>query len=803
LKGKSDADRMRGPLMAGRIKIEPYKPLDTHTQPVPGGGYIRVDASAGNFGPSPLMQLGLQAAEGAAGIATVVSQHLAADNEAAVKAADARLGEAEQALLFDPQSGYLNRQGYDALTQAPAVLDAYREAQDRELAETADDDQHQMLRQLSERRLATFSSVIERHSAAERQRWHDTTSDRRIALMQADAGFNWSDDALLRRALGTVRAEVRDKAERHGWTSPLTEAALRQQTSRTLVSAIEAAVERDPERARSLRTRYDQHIEAPDQIALDALLTEAQTRQRSQRASAEILNATPPNGQASTLQWRLQQAQSIAEPGVRAATIRTLHAAAAAAEARARALAEQVLARVLKDGLTDPSQIPLREWVALDAGRRQAIETRLDHNAARTEPPPNPALVDELATQMSQVPGAFARRDLVLSVAHLPLPQWQHFRDLQAGIRRDDPATQEEIYAVKRSLQLATKMLPPDKSDDIATNYRAELIEEIDTWRRLNAKGPDDDTIRAMAERTLPSAAAVHAIKFLFDPQLDSPIHPARLPVPRRMERQAIDLLQLLWLLLRGITTGLKVDQDSTPPGRSTTPTPPPPADGWPSEKRTPAANLPEVERRPEPAEPKLPLPRITPMPPPKPLPGLEPPKPFPPPPGFSPVPAEPQILKGPEIGAPPLPTRLENIPQIEPRPLIITSDNPSEDFKYFDLEHWEWHHHFPRQWWKLNGPDSIPFGPEARRFFDKQLVLVPKSQHWSTLHSKYNEAIGRALRIYLAGKSKADIEKMDEAEARKCFDEVRRIVREHGSAEAKEFLRNSERFVPQNDNVP
>ncbi|MFM9967399.1 MAG: GFA family protein, partial [Burkholderiales bacterium] len=33
------------------------------------------------------------------------------DNEAAVKAADVRLGETEQALLFDPQTGYLNTQG--------------------------------------------------------------------------------------------------------------------------------------------------------------------------------------------------------------------------------------------------------------------------------------------------------------------------------------------------------------------------------------------------------------------------------------------------------------------------------------------------------------------------------------------------------------------------------------------------------------------------------------------------------------------------------------------------------------------
>ncbi|MBX3503354.1 MAG: hypothetical protein KF889_28250 [Alphaproteobacteria bacterium] len=42
--------------------------------------------------------------------------------------------------------------------------------------------------------------------------------------------------------------------------------------------AIEATIERDPERARSLRARYEQHIEASDRAGLDVLLAKAQTR---------------------------------------------------------------------------------------------------------------------------------------------------------------------------------------------------------------------------------------------------------------------------------------------------------------------------------------------------------------------------------------------------------------------------------------------------------------------------------------------------------------------------------------------
>ncbi|MBV9834254.1 MAG: hypothetical protein JO055_07615, partial [Alphaproteobacteria bacterium] len=187
--------------------------------------------------------------------------------------ADVKMGETEQALLFDPQTGFLNLQGEEALTQAPAVLDAYTQAQDRAMASLTDDDQRRMFGGLADRRLATFTTQVERHAAAERQRWYDTASERRIALMQADAGLYWNDDALLRRALGTARGEVGEQAARKRWDAALTETTMRRQTSRVLVSAIEAAVERSPERAQSLRTRYGQHIEENDSAALDALLT--------------------------------------------------------------------------------------------------------------------------------------------------------------------------------------------------------------------------------------------------------------------------------------------------------------------------------------------------------------------------------------------------------------------------------------------------------------------------------------------------------------------------------------------------
>ena len=753
--------------MAGRIRIPPYKPLGINAQGVPTGGYYDIDAHAGFFNALPPVQLGLQAAQGAIGIAGAVSSHLASDNEATVKAADIKLGETEQALLFDPRTGYLNLRGRTALQQAPAVLDAYSEAQARTLDTAADDDQRRMLQELADKRLASFQEVVERHGAAQRQGWYDQVADQRIAAMNADAALHWSSDALLRRALGTARAEVRERAERKSWDSPLTEAALNRETSRVLASAIGAAVDRDPERARSLRTRYAAVIEDTDRAVLDTLLAEAQTRERAQAASEEILNAAPSEGHHPTPRWRVQRADAIPDPAVRAATIRRLNSATAAAEARARALGEQVLARVLNDGLTDPSQVPVGEWVALDATRRRAIEARLDHSAAGTEPASNPALVDELATEMTQAPHDFARRDLVPLVAHLPLPQWQRFRDWQAGLRRNDPATRDEVYVIKRGLQLADKIVPAIATDHEAADIRARLVEDIETDRRVSGKTLDDADITDMLTRYVPMRSYTTQAD-LWDQRVRTEATPLKFvpSVPRTSDDPAIVRIQ---------------DSDKPDDSRSGSRR----DDLSPEEKQSWLELLIELLTRPElstpvPGSPRgqMPVPRQPlPAPVPRRLPSTSPPPPTtrPASPPSRPVPPQAPAENSPAKIAPPtrtLPgtaaghaiggvfegrTHLPNSPRRKKAP-----PGPPGTQR---------HHDIPRDNWKSDRRDPWGFSDEAKGHFDSKIIRVMTRDHsYDTDHREYNRLVSAAIQKHLDGPPPIDPAKMKTKDARKLY---------------------------------
>ncbi|CAN0459099.1 unnamed protein product, partial [Phaeothamnion confervicola] len=70
-------------------------------------------------------------------------------------------------------------------------------------------------------------------------------------------------------------------------------------------------------------------------------------------------------------------------------------------------------------------------------------------------------------------------------------------------------ATEDQLYAIRRGLQLATKMLPADMLGDSTTNYRAELVEEIDTRRRATGKSPNDADIAGMLQRYVTPVAFV------------------------------------------------------------------------------------------------------------------------------------------------------------------------------------------------------------------------------------------------------------------------------------------------------
>lgn len=131
----------------------------------------------------------------------------------------------------------------------------------------------------------------------------------------------------------------------------------------------------------------------------------------------------------------------------------------------------------------------------------------------------------------------------------------------------------------------------------------------------------------------------------------------------------------------------------------------------------------------------------------------------------------------------------------------------------YVEAE-WEWHHHLPQRWWNPERKEPYPFSEKAIKYFDSQIVRVPRGEHWGRLHNTYNKVVGALLGTYLnqeaekAGKTlKKYLSDMGAEDAAACLEEIKWIIRNSGPdasdevKDAKTFLEKMESYEPKEPN--
>lgn len=225
-----------------------------------------------------------------------------------------------------------------------------------------------------------------------------------------------------------------------------------------------------------------------------------------------------------TLQWQLEQAERIKDGDLRDATmqrIRLLHGQdeAVVNEARKKA-GEEVMGLVMGGKLTDPGQIPVDKWAALDPVQQRTMQSMMEANAKGKDNPPNPALYAELSRQLVEDPDAFKKRDLVPLANQLPNAHWTHFQNLQVAMGRRENAEEEKRVSISRALQVSDALLKSagiylgyadtkgkvtkaKDFDDFKAQYQYSLLQEIERFQSENKRRPNDDELTKMGDRLL------------------------------------------------------------------------------------------------------------------------------------------------------------------------------------------------------------------------------------------------------------------------------------------------------------
>lgn len=163
-----------------------------------------------------------QVAQGLSDVGAAFDKWQADVDEANAKAADTDFAKIVRETLYDPERGYLNAQGGDALSRRKAAMDGLQRAYDQRLSGLSPAAKEMAQRALDSR-LQSANLDIDQHAGRERITYLDSQADARIQAAADDAVLN---PALLDRSMQIARNEVAEKAARQGWSPEQTQEEL-------------------------------------------------------------------------------------------------------------------------------------------------------------------------------------------------------------------------------------------------------------------------------------------------------------------------------------------------------------------------------------------------------------------------------------------------------------------------------------------------------------------------------------------------------------------------------------------------
>lgn len=210
----------------------------------------RVSANSGRIAPKgPSVSTGdglraLGAGLDAVGQAAsrVELEHLEAEADAEAKQRDAEVADKLREMLYNPETGFANLSGQNAVAKRNDVLkqiEGFTQSSMTGLSKAA----QQKLESSIRRRVESASMTVDRHTGSERTTWLNGASDARIYSAQQDAlvDFSGTNEALL-----IVQGEVADRAKREGWSPEQTSMILEKKSDEVFTNQIATIAATDP-----------------------------------------------------------------------------------------------------------------------------------------------------------------------------------------------------------------------------------------------------------------------------------------------------------------------------------------------------------------------------------------------------------------------------------------------------------------------------------------------------------------------------------------------------------------------------
>ncbi len=196
-------------------------------------------------------------------------------DELAAQQIEIRAMGALRAVLHDPATGFAARPSEERLTALPRTLAAIEGIGESHRAEAATPRQRAILDPLIANHLAHATARAGQLANQGFLEADDRIVEGRVGNLQQDAAVNWDDPARLRILGRAIVVERRAQGERKGWDKDETETRVRRNASDFYATAIEAAIDKDLDRAGKLLSDAQGMLLPERQVLLTRKLAEA------------------------------------------------------------------------------------------------------------------------------------------------------------------------------------------------------------------------------------------------------------------------------------------------------------------------------------------------------------------------------------------------------------------------------------------------------------------------------------------------------------------------------------------------
>ncbi len=419
---------------------------------------------------------------------TAIAQKAKNDaDQLAVLDADRKLSEVETRLLYDPQSGAINKKGKDAFGAHEEVMrNLETEVQSIE-GELRNETQRMAFRRSLVSRQVNIDRQLQRHVSTEIQRYDNETTESYLANERDAAVANYHDPERVNLSVERQRAAIQDHANRNGLPPEWVENKLKDSTSKTHGSVISRMLANGQDL--DAKKYYDAHKDlftGADAAAIEKDLEEGSLRGESQRQSDLIFEKF-----GSSMSTAMDKAREIEDPKLRDEVTSRLKDRFQMREVERRQSVENLhkSATDIIDRTGNIDEIPTDQWKQFSLSERSALKNYARARREGIEPETKWDLYYDLKTQASTpaLRSKFLQTNLYEHRPDFANAEFKELVNLQTSLRSGDDKAAKDLDGFRTDQMIVNDALraagfdtspKPGKKDAEAVNKFRRAVDE-------------------------------------------------------------------------------------------------------------------------------------------------------------------------------------------------------------------------------------------------------------------------------------------------------------------------------------